>query len=54
MSSFSKSWKHLYTYNVESLLEKRKARTRGQGTRPEDLGKLRKTDFKLWGKYRVI
>ena len=44
----------MYTYNVESLLEKRKARTRGQGTRPEDLGKLRKTDFKLWGKYRVI
>lgn len=49
MSSFSKSWKHLYIYNVESLLEKRKARTWGCGTRPGDLGTVKEDRFQVMG-----
>ena len=41
MSPFSKSWKHLYIYNLESLLEKRKAKKWGQGARRGDLGTVK-------------
>lgn len=49
MSPFSKSWKHLYIYNLESLLEKRKAKTWGQGARRGDLGTVKGERFQVTG-----